>query len=137
MSGIPAGGVQVQDDRVDHPAEPQGAVHAFASALASGRPTAAAACFTRDSCLITADGTSVHGRDRIAKLLEQLIARRTVIEVDLLAINQAGDVARAKGQWSLTFDGPEGSRFVQTCNPTVVLQRIEYSWRLAILALWG
>jgi len=130
-------GVEADNGQADQQAGPQAAVHAFASALASGRPTAAAACFTRDSCLITPDGTSVHGRDRIAELLEQLTARRTVIEMDLLTIHQAGDVARASGHWRLTLDGPEGTRFVQACNPTVVLQRIERSWRLAIVAPWG
>jgi len=52
-------------------------------------------------------------------------------------VHEAGDVARASGRWTLTLDGPEGSRFVQACNPTVVLQRSECGWRLAIVAPWG
>jgi ketosteroid isomerase-like protein len=129
--------VEAHNGQADRPAGPLAAVYAFASDLSSGRPAAAAARFTRDSCLITPDGTSVHGRDLIRKLLEQLTARRTVIETDLLAIHAAGNVARASGLWRLTLDGPEGSRFVQACNPTVVLHRIESSWRLAIVAPWG
>ena len=130
--------VEVDDhDGQSGQAGPKAAVDGFVSAVASCRPKAAAAWFAADSCLITPDGTSVHGREQIRKLLEQLIARRTVIEMDLLTVHEAGDVARASGRWTLTLDGPEGSRFVQACNPTVVLRRIERNWRLAIVAPWG
>lgn len=113
------------------------AVLAFAAEVGRGRPAAAAAWFTRDGCLITPDGTAVNGRDEVRALLEQLVARRTEIEVGQMAVRTAGDIAQAVGRWTIASDAAEGRRFVQPCDSLVVLHRIEADWRLAIVAPWG
>lgn len=109
----------------------------FAQALSIGNLEAAAACFTRDACLVTQDETSIHGRDHIRPVLAQLIARRTQIEVDFRTVLASGDVALARERWTIRADGVEGSRFEQTASPTLILHLVEDSWKLAIAAPWG
>jgi ketosteroid isomerase-like protein len=122
------------------PTELHGARNAFfgfTAALGAGDVARAAACFTREGCLVTPDGTAVHGRAGIAAILAQLVARRTVIEIGQLTMRQAGDVALAGGSLTLRSDGPEGTRVAQSCAPTVAIRRIEGSWKIAILAPWA
>jgi uncharacterized protein (TIGR02246 family) len=119
------------------PAPAQNALYAFIAALSDGNLGAAAACFTREGCMITPDGTAVHGRSEIAAILAQLIARRTEIEVEQLVVRRAGDVALATGRLTLRSDGPEGVRIEQACDPTLALRRVEDRWKIAILAPWA
>jgi uncharacterized protein (TIGR02246 family) len=113
------------------------ALYAFNAALSEGDLSAAAACFTREGCLVTPDGTAVHGRSDIAAILAQMIAQRTEIEVEQLAVRTAGDVALAGGNLTMRSDGPEGRRLEQRCSPTIAIRRVEESWKIAILAPWG
>jgi uncharacterized protein (TIGR02246 family) len=115
----------------------QNALYAFIAALGDGNLRAASACFTREGCMITPDGTAVHGRTEIAAILAQLIARRTEIEVEQLVVRRAGDVALATGRLTLRSDGPEGARIEQSCDPTLALRRVEGLWKIAILAPWA
>ena len=115
----------------------EGALHAFVAAISAGNIGAAAACFTREGCMITPDGTAVHGRADIAAILAQMIARRTEIEVEQLVVRRADDIALATGRLALHSDGPDGIRILQTCGPTLALHRVEGSWKIAILAPWA
>jgi uncharacterized protein (TIGR02246 family) len=115
----------------------ENALYSFTGALSGGDLHAAAACFTRDGCLITPDGTAVHGRDDIAGVLAQLIATRTEIEIDRVVVRRAGDVALASGHVTMRSDGPEGSRFAQACDPMMVIHRVDEIWKLAVIAPWG
>lgn len=115
--------------------DPDRALKVFTRRLAEGNVTAAAGCFTRDACLITADRTEVHGREGVAGLLAQLVASHTEVEVDQLVIREAGGIALAGGRWTMRSDGPDGSRFVQASEPTVVLRYVENVWKIAIVAL--
>jgi uncharacterized protein (TIGR02246 family) len=125
------------------PAQPEQAVQAdnalysFAAALSGGDLHGAALCFTREGCLITPDGTMVHGRVDIAAVLAQLIARRTEIEIDRVVVRRAGDVALVVGRVTMRSDGPEGTRFTQSCDATMVIHRVEGTWKLAVIAPWG
>ena len=112
-------------------------LHAFIAAIGAGDRRAAAACFTREGCLVTPDGTAVHGRPEIAAILAQMIARNTEIEVEQLAIRPAGDVALAGGRLAMSSDGPEGRRVVQACRSSLVLREVEGAWKIAILAPWA
>jgi uncharacterized protein (TIGR02246 family) len=115
----------------------ENALYAFTAALSGGDLQAAAACFTREGCLITPDGTAVHGRDDIAGVLAQLIATRTEIQIDRVVVRRAGDVALASGHVTMRSDGPEGSRFAQACDPMMVIHRVDETWKLAVIAPWG
>jgi ketosteroid isomerase-like protein len=118
-------------------AKPESALVSFTAALSRGDLQGASACFTREGCLITPDHTSVYGREDIAGVLAQLIAARTEIEIDRVVVRQAGEVALASGRVTMRSDGPEGTRFAQTCDPTMVIQRVEGTWKLAVIAPWG
>jgi len=115
----------------------EGALYSFVAALSAGELGGATACFTREGCLVTPDGTAVHGRADIATILAQLIARRTEIEIEQLAIHTAKDVALAGGRLAIRSQGPDGSVLVQPCSPTVALQRVEGIWKIAVLAPWA
>jgi len=118
------------------PPPAESALYAFIAALQAGQLPTAAACFTREGCMITPDGTAVHGRSEILTLLAQLVARRTEIEVEQLVVRRAGDVALATGRLTLRSNGLEGARIAQTCTPMLTLRRIEGVWKIAILAPW-
>ena len=117
--------------------EPAESLHSFVAAVGTGDLLAAARCFTRDSCVITADGTAIHGREEVSKILSQLIACRTRIEVGQVAVRRAGQVALAKATWTMRRDGPGENEFSQASESTTVLREVEGCWRLAILAPWG
>jgi uncharacterized protein (TIGR02246 family) len=121
-------------EEVDAPA--QNALYVFIAALGAGDVRGAAACFTREGCMITPDGTAVHGRSEITAILAQLVARRTELSVEQLVVRQAGDVALASGRLTLRSDGPAGARVGQACVPSLALQRVEGRWKIAILAPW-
>jgi ketosteroid isomerase-like protein len=122
------------------PTAPTGAdtaIYRFIATLGAGELSAAAACFTRKGCMVTPDGTAVHGRADIAAILAQLIARRTEIEVEQLVVRQADDIALAIGWFAMRSDGPDGARVSQSCGPTAALQLVEGSWKIAVLAPWA
>lgn len=116
---------------------PEGAVLNFVAAVAGGYRSAAEGCFTRDACLLTPDGTLVHGRADIGAIIEQLTVARTEIDVGQLLYLTAGQVAFVTGSWSIATGASEGSRLVRTCEPVLVLHRAEFEWKIAIFGPWG
>ena len=112
-------------------------LHLFIASLSAGDVRSATACFTREACLITPDGTAIHGRSEIAGILDQLRARRTEISVEQLVVREAGDVALAGGRLKIRSDGPEGARIEQSCDPSAALHRVEGVWKIAILDPWA
>jgi ketosteroid isomerase-like protein len=105
--------------------------------LGAGNLDAATACFAKDGCLLTPDGTAIHERRYIRPVLAQLIARHVRVEVELSNLLLGGEVAFVRERWRLSADGVDGSRFEQRTDPALVLCRVEDQWKLAIAALWG
>jgi ketosteroid isomerase-like protein len=106
--------------------------------IGSGNLDAATRCFTRDACLLTPDATAIHDREHIRPLLAQLIARRIRIEVEQSSVLIAGDVAFVRERWQVSAHGAAGSSLYEHyCDPSLVLKRIEDSWKVSIAALWG
>jgi ketosteroid isomerase-like protein len=118
-------------------AGPLSPFHVFTSALGRGDLESAAACFTREGCLITPDGTVIHGRAEIGEILSQMAARGTVIEADQLVLRVGGDVGLVSGRFTLRSDGPGGARLVQNCIPAAAVRLIEGTWKIAVLAPWS
>lgn len=108
---------------------------AFASALSAGDLEGATASFARDGCLVTPDGTAIHGRDRIRPVLAQMVIRRTEIEIEMSDSISAGDVMLARERWRVRA-GEEGAQLEQILHPTLALKRIEEEWKLSIAAPW-
>ncbi len=119
------------------PAPTRMACLSLAQLLSAGNLEGAAACFARDSCLLTPDATAIHDREHIRPVLAQLIARRARIEVAHSNVIVAGDVAFVRERWLVNASGAAGSRFEQACDPSLVLRELEGSWKIAIAALWG
>jgi uncharacterized protein (TIGR02246 family) len=107
----------------------------FASVLSAGDLERAAACFARDGCLVTPDGTAIHGRHRIRTVLAQMVIRRTEIDVELSNSIRAGEVVLVRERWRVRA-GEGSAQVEQTLHPTLVLQQIEGAWKLAIAAPW-
>ena len=105
--------------------------------IGSGNLDAAARCFTRDACLLTPDATAIHDRKHIRPLLAQLISRRVRIEVEQSNVLIAGDVAYVRELWRVSDQVAAGSRYEHSCDPSLVLKRVEGSWKISIATLWG
>lgn len=111
--------------------------HRLVSAVNAGNLDAATAYFARDACLITPDGTAVHGRARIRSVLAQMIFARTRIAVELSATLTAGDVALARERWTIRSPGAEGRSLARSTESTLVLRWIEEHWKVAVIAPWS
>lgn len=109
---------------------------AFVRALSIGDLDSATACFARDGCLITPDLTAIHGRERIRPVLAQLIAAAVQVRVDRSNSLLAGETLIARERWTIRLGGTE-QRIEQTCDPTLVLRKVEGRWKLVIAAPWG
>lgn len=105
--------------------------------IGSGNLDAATGCFARDACLLTPDATAIHNREHIRPLLAQMIARRVRIEVEQSNVLVAGDVAYARELWQVSARIGAGSQYEHSCDPSLVLKRIEGSWKISIATLWG
>jgi ketosteroid isomerase-like protein len=110
---------------------------AFARALSAGDLDRAAAGFARDGCLITADATAIHGRERIRPVLAQMVLRSTQIQIELSSTVDAGDAVLTSQRWRISSGDPDGCRFEQVADALLVLRRIENAWKLSIVAPWG
>ncbi len=119
------------------PPPPRIACLALPALLSAGDLDPAAACFSRDACLLTPDATAIHERRHIRPVLAQLIARHVRIAVEQSNVLEAGEVAFAREIWRVNAEGSAASRFEDTCSPLLVLKQIEGSWKVAIAALWG
>lgn len=116
---------------------PRESTKAFAASITRGDLDAAASCFAKDGCLLTADATVIRGRDEIRPILRQLIASGSRIEVQESSVVLAGEVALGTERWVVTSVGSEGEPFRRTLTPTVVLRRLEGVWKLAVAMPWG
>jgi len=109
----------------------------FVGALNAGDLEAACACFARDGCLVTPDGTTIHGRERIRDVLLQMVIRRTEIEVEPSGTIDAGEVNLASQRWKIRSGEADERRLAQTANAVLILRRVESEWKLSLLAPWG
>lgn len=105
--------------------------------LSAGDLRAVNACLARDVCLLTPDGTAVHGREAVRRVLAQLIAVETRIEVEGSRVLVAGDTALSRERWRVSSNGLDATRVRGCLDPTLCLQRIEGAWKVTVLVLWG
>ena len=105
--------------------------------LSAGDLRGATACLARDTCLLTPDGTAVHGRDAVRRVLAQLIAAEVRIEVESSRVLTGGDTALTRERWNVSSNGVDGSRLTSVLHPTIGMQRIEGAWKVTVLVLWG
>ncbi len=105
--------------------------------ISAGNLDAATACFARDACLLTPDTTAIHDREHIRPLLAQLISRRVRIQVEQSNVLVAGDVAYVRELWQVSAQVAAAPRYEHSCDPSLVLKRVEDSWKISIATLWG
>lgn len=97
----------------------------------------AAAYFTGEGRLLTADGTEVCGRASIAQVLTQLTASDTQLEITLGRTVRAGSAALCTQYWVLSSETPDTGPFERTFTATLVLNRDPERWAILIAAPWG
>lgn len=106
-------------------------------ALSAGDLDHAAACFARDSCLITPDATAIHGRELIRSVLAQMVSRRTEISVELSTTVGAGEVTLVRQRWLIRSGEHPEERLEQSCDAVLIMRQIEGAWKVSIAAPWG
>src|SRR5690242_6865455 len=116
---------------------PGESTRALAASITRGDLEGATSCFAKDACLLTPDATVVRGREEIRRILHQLIAAGSHIEVNESSIVLAGEVALGTERWLMTSAGSEGEPFTRALTPTVVLRQVEGVWKLAVTMPWG
>jgi ketosteroid isomerase-like protein len=109
----------------------------LASHLSAGDLDGVGACLARDACLLTPDATAVHGRESVRRVLAQLIAADVRIEVECSRVLVAGDTALSREHLHVSSNSVDGTRVRGKLRPTLTLQRIEGTWKVAVLVLWG
>jgi uncharacterized protein (TIGR02246 family) len=110
---------------------------ALATALSSGDLEAATACFARDGCLLTADATTIRGREDIRAVLRQLISMSADVQVEQRALLVSGEIALAAEHWTTRFLAYSGATYARSRSTSTVLRRVEGIWKLQIAAPWG
>jgi ketosteroid isomerase-like protein len=108
----------------------------LARALSNGDLDSATACFAKDACLITPDGTAIYGRDGIRPVLAQLISRRVEIDVQFSNVVGGDGALLACERWRIR-SGASGTRLSQITDPILVMRPVEGSWKIAVAAPWG
>src|ERR1700679_2104380 len=108
----------------------------LARALSSGDLDRATACFSREACFVTPDGTAIHGRRQMRHLLAQLVARRVEIEIESSNVLGGDGVLLACERWRIC-SGSAANRLVQIVHPVLVMRPVEGEWKLVIAAPWG
>jgi uncharacterized protein (TIGR02246 family) len=109
----------------------------FAQAVSVGDLDAASGFFAEDACFLAADGGSIHGRQAIREVLEQLLANRPTMEVEIKQMVATPRSAVGSERWTMHLQAPDGASFEQSGDSTVVFGRTDDGWEILIDAPWG
>jgi ketosteroid isomerase-like protein len=122
---------------VEQPLTPRLACEAFARAINGQDLEGALGCFAPGACLIWAGGEAAHGERAIRARLGELIAAGAQLEIELLGVLVAADLALAHERWAISHADVPDPSLGQTPSPTLVLRCLAGEWKLAIAAPWG
>lgn len=119
-------------------ASPEDVPASIAAAVHAGDARRAAGLWTQDATLIAADGQVLKGAEAIAGALQGLVANGARLDIQLVRLFVAGDVALATGKLTVSVDDGDGASHSHTSDSVVVYRRGEDGvWRVAIDAPWG
>ena len=114
---------------------PNEVVDGFGAALRAGDATAATAYFSRHGCFVTPDSTVIQGRREIRGYLHQFVDMAGELTIEQRTMVTAGDVAIGSENWTLRLANGAGE-IRRTTRSTIVLGRIEGTWRIAVVDPW-
>jgi ketosteroid isomerase-like protein len=114
---------------------PHEIVDGFGVALRAGDVGAATALFSRHACFVTPDSTVIQGRPQISGFLRQFCDMAGELTFEQRTMVTAGDVAVGSENWTVRF-GSNGDSVRRTTRSTIVLNRIEGFWRIAVVDPW-
>jgi ketosteroid isomerase-like protein len=122
------------------PAGAEAVSRAFAQAILSRDPQAAASCFAPAGLILTADGTEVEGRIRVAEVLAQITAAEHGLEISLgrtvAAARVADGVAICTQFWRRRGGATGGADYEIETTARLVLS-FGRRWEIAIASPWG
>jgi uncharacterized protein (TIGR02246 family) len=114
---------------------PDVVVAALGAALRRGDADAAAALFSRHGCFVSPDATVIQGRQGVRDFLRQIVDLASDLTIEQRTMLTAGDVAVGSESWTMRVGaGPRALR--RTSRSTIVLARVEGSWRIAVADPW-
>jgi uncharacterized protein (TIGR02246 family) len=114
---------------------PDEVIDDFAAALRAGDASLAAALFSRHGCFVTPDATVVQGRPAIRDILQQIVDLAGELRIEQRTMLRAGDVALGSELWTMR-DGRGADAPHRSTRSTIVLNRVEGSWRIAVVDPW-
>jgi ketosteroid isomerase-like protein len=114
---------------------PHEIVDGFGLALRAGDVGTATALFSRHACFVTPDSTVIQGRAQIGPFLRQFVEMAGELHFEQRTMVTAGDVAIGSENWTVGFGG-NGGKLRRTTRSTIVLNRIEGRWRIAVVDPW-
>lgn len=114
---------------------PDEIVDGFGAALRAGDIGTATALFSRHACFVTPDSTVIQGRSQIGGILRQFCDMAGDLSFEQRTMVTAGDVAIGSENWIVQF-GSNGDTVRRTTRSTIVLNRIEGFWRIAVVDPW-
>jgi hypothetical protein len=117
---------------------PEALARRFARAMLDRDPRAAAACFSANARILTADGTEVSGRESVLAVLRQITSSEQGLEIRIGRSVVAVGVASCSQFWrrSSPGGGAGGGRYESATAARLVLARSGVRWEIVIAAPW-
>lgn len=119
-------------------ATPEGVSRAFAAGVAARDPESAVSFFSKDGCLLTADGTEVRGKAQVREVLAQIVMTHPLIRIAMGRMLIADEVAISSQRWTIGSKGSNEDLFERSFGALLVLSREGHEgWRVVVAAPWG
>jgi hypothetical protein len=104
--------------------------------MLEGDARAAATYFSPAGAILTADGTAVSGRDRVAQVLVQITGAAQELRIGVGQTVVCDEVALCTQFWRRSSDGPGASSYRGSSTARLVLRRGR-RWEIVIASPWG
>jgi uncharacterized protein (TIGR02246 family) len=110
----------------------------FAAAFNSWNADALLELYEPGARWVTEPGQSVSGHEAMRATALGYFDMKPVIDLNTMAVLEAGDIAVVYSSWTFTANGPDGNPIDMVGNSTVVLRRQQdSSWLCAIDDPWS
>jgi uncharacterized protein (TIGR02246 family) len=110
----------------------------YAAAANAGDLDALCACYADNATFVGPDGNAASGKAAIREILAGFLASKPSMQFEHVYVYESGDTALARGKWTLTSTGPDGTPSTMSGSSIEVLRREpDGSWRYMIDHPWG
>lgn len=122
--------------RADSPRE---VAEALADAINAGDAHAASDLWSEDAIVIAPDGSQTIGHEAITAILEELVANKITMRIELHVIHATQNTAVARGTLTLSSTGDQGAPSLISRGESLVIysRGPDAAWRVSIDYPWG